>query len=125
MFCSKHPTKELDLYCETCEELICQHCIIHMHRDHQYNLVPDAFPKHKDVIVSSLQPVEQQLETVNKALDQFDTQSQNIQDQRETLAKIIHKTIKKLQDLLETRKMELIAQLDQITQKKLKNLAAQ
>ena len=28
LFCSKHPSKELDLYCETCEELVCQHCIV-------------------------------------------------------------------------------------------------
>ena len=125
MFCSKHLTKELDLYCETCEELICQHCIVRVHRDHQYDLVPDAFPKHKDEIVSSLQPVEQQLETVNKALEQLDMQSQNIKDQQETVAESINKTIKKLQDLLEARKMELIGQLDQITQQKLKNLAAQ
>ena len=125
MFCSKHPTKELELYCETCEELICQHCIVRVHRDHQYDLVCDAFPKHKDEIVSSLQPVEQQLETVNKALEQLDMQSQCIKDQQETVAENIHKTIKRLQDLLEERKMELIGQLDQITQKKLKALAAQ
>ena len=61
MFCSKHPTKELHLYCETCEELICQHCTVRTHRDHQYDLVTDAFQKHKDVLVTSLQPVEQQL----------------------------------------------------------------
>ena len=125
MFCSKHPTKDLDLYCETCDDLICQHCIVQVHRDHQYDLVPDAFPKHKDVIVSSLQPVEQQLETVNKALEQLDTQSQNIKDQRETVARKIHESIKKMQDLLEERKVKLIGQLDQITQKKLKALAAQ
>ena len=125
MFCSKHPTKELDLYCESCEELICRDCIVRVHRDHQYDLVTDAFPKHKDVIAFSLQPVEQQLETVNKALDHFDTQSQNLKDERETVADNIHKAIKRLQDLLETRKMELIGQLDQIAQQKLKALAAQ
>ena len=125
MLCSKHPTKELDLYCETCEELICQHCIVRVHRDHQYDLVPDAFPKHKDVIVYSLQPVEQQLETVNKALEQLDTQSQNIKDQREAVAESIQNVIKRLHGLLEARKVELLGQLDQITQQKLKNLAAQ
>ena len=125
MFCSKHPTKELDLYCESCEELICQHCIVRVHRDHQYDLVPDAFPKHKDAIVFSLQPVEQQLGVVNKALEHFDTKSHNIKGQREMVAENIHKAIKRLQDLLETRKMELIGQLDQITQQRLKSLAAQ
>ena len=125
MFCSKHPAKELDLYCETCEELICQHCTVRMHRDHQYDLVTDAFQKHKDVLVTSLQPVEQQLDTVTKSLQQLDTQCQQITDQRETLVGNIHKTIRQLQEALEVRKTELIGQLDQITQQKLKTLAAQ
>ena len=125
MFCSKHPTKELDLYCETCEELICQHCTVRVHRDHQYDLVTDAFQKHKGVLVASLQPVEQQLDTVTKSLTQLDTQCQQITDQREVLVGNIHKTIQQLQEALEVRKTELIGQLDQITQRKLKTLAAQ
>ena len=125
MFCSKHPAKELDLYCETCEELICQHCTVRMHRDHQYDLVTDAFQKHKEVLVTSLQPVEQQLDTVTKSLQQLDTQCQQITDQREALVGNIHKTIRQLQEALEVRKTELIGQLDQITQQKLKTLAAQ
>ena len=125
VFCSKHPAKELDLYCETCEELICQHCTVRMHRDHQYDLVTDAFQKHKEVLVTSLQPVEQQLDTVTKSLQQLDTQCQQITDQREALVGNIHKTIRQLQEALEVRKTELIGQLDQITQQKLKTLAAQ
>ena len=125
MFCSKHPTKELDLYCETCEELVCRDCTVRIHRDHQYDLVTDAFQKHKDVLVASVQPVEQQLETVMKSLQRLDTQCQKITDQRETLVGNIHKTIRQLQEALEVRKTELIGQLDQITQQKLKILAAQ
>ena len=125
MFCSKHPTKELDLYCETCEELICQHCTVRVHRDHQYDLVTDAFQKHKDVLVASLQPVEQQLDTVTKSLTQLDTQCQQITDQREVLVGNVHKTIRQFQEALEVRKTELIGRLDQITQQKLKTLAAQ
>ena len=125
MFCSKHPTKELDLYCETCEELVCRDCTVRIHRDHQYDLVTDAFQKHKDVIVTSLQPVEQQLDTVTKSLRQLDTQCQQITDQREALVGNIHTTIQQLHEALEVRKTELIGQLDNITQKKLKTLAAQ
>ena len=125
MLCSKHPTKELDLYCETCEELVCRDCTVHVHRDHQYDLVSDAFQKHKDVLVASLQPVEQQLDTVTKSLQQLDTQCQQITDQREALVVNTHKTIQQLQEALEARRTELIDQLDQISQKKLKTLAAQ
>ena len=125
MFCSKHPTKELDLYCETCEQLVCRDCTVRIHRDHQYDLVSDAFQKHKDVLVTSMQPVEKQLDTVTKSLQQLDTQCQQITDQREALVGNIHKTIQQLQDALEARKTELIGKLDQITQQKLKTLAAQ
>ena len=125
MFCSKHPTKELDLYCETCEELVCRDCTVRVHRDHQYDLVTDAFQKHKDVLVTSLQPVEQQLDTVTKSLQQLDTQCQQITDKRETLVGKILKTIQQLHEALEVRKTELIGQLDHITQRKLKTLAAQ
>ena len=37
--CSKHPAKELDLYCDTCKEVICQVCILEVHQDHQYHLL--------------------------------------------------------------------------------------
>jgi len=125
MFCSKHPTKELDLYCEMCEELICRDCTVRIHREHQYDLVADAFEKHKDVLVASVQPVQRQLDTVTNSLQQLDTQCQHITDQREALLVNIHKTIQQLQEALEVRKTELIGQLDQITQRKLKTLAAQ
>ena len=125
MFCSKHPAKELDLYCETCEELVCHDCTVRIHRDHQYDLVTDAFQKHKEILVTSLQPVERQLDTVTKSLQQLDTQCQQITDHRETLVGKIHRTIQQLQETLEVRKVELIGQLDQITQGKLKTLAAQ
>ena len=91
----------------------------------QYDLVTDAFQKHKNVLVTSLQPVEQQLDTVTQSLRQLDTQCQQITDQREVLIGNIHKTIRQLQETLEVRKTELIGQLDQITQQKLKTLAAQ
>ena len=125
MFCSKHPTKELDLYCETCEELVCRDCTVCIHRDHQYDLVTDAFQKHKEILVGSLQPVERQLDTVTNSLQQLDLHCQQITDQRETLVGNIHKTIQQLQEALEVRKTELIGQLDQITQRKLKILAGQ
>ena len=80
--CSKHTDKQLDLFCETCEEMICRDCIVRVHRNHQYDLATDAFPKHKDVIVASLQPVEQQLASVNKALEGLDTECGQITHQR-------------------------------------------
>ena len=123
--CSKHPDKQLDLFCETCEEMICQHCTIRVHRDHQYDLATDAFPKHKDVIVASLQPVEQQLASINNALEGLDTRCGQITDQRQTIETDIRRSIRQIHEALEARQEELITQLDQMTRQKMKRLAAQ
>ena len=123
-YCSKHPTKESDLYCETCEELVCRDCIVRFHRDHQYDLITDAYPKHKTVITDHLQPVKQQLGVVNEAIESLDTRRQQILDQRMSIEANIHKAIQRLQEVLEERKTELIGELDQLTQQKMKSLAA-
>ena len=124
-YCSKHKGKELELYCNTCGELICHNCTVQLHHRHKHEVVSDTFQKHKEQISASLKPIKQRLEAANKALGELDTQCQQITDQRKALIENIHKTIQQLQEALEVRKTELIGQLDQITQKKLKTLATQ
>ena len=125
LYCSLHPGKELDLYCETCGELICLHCTVKKHKDHQYDLVGDTFQRHEAEITASLEPVEKQLGIVTKALEQLDVQSLELDDLQATLEANIQRQIRKLQELLEARKAELIDQLQQLIQVKKKNLAAQ
>ena len=62
---------------------------------------------------------------IKKALEQRDAQSKAVKTQRETIEADIQKKIHELHDLLELWKAELISHLGQITQRKLKNLAAQ
>ena len=80
-YCSIHEGKELDLYCETCEELICFNCTVKKHKDHQYDLVSDTFEKHKAEITDSLKPLEDYLATVNSFLEQLHGQSHKLDDQ--------------------------------------------
>ena len=123
--CEKHRGNELKIYCETCKELICIDCTIRLHRDHNYDLVADVFPKHKKELVSSLKPVKQKLHTVQQALKAFDKRAKEINDQRATLEAHIHKEIDHLHQLLDQRRAQLVGELDILTQQKLKSLAAQ
>ena len=125
MPCSKHPAKELDLYCEKCEEMICRDCIVRVHRDHQYDLVGDAFPKHKSAITAALEPVEPQLASVNKALQGLNVRCGQIAEQQKAIEADIGRSIQQAHEILEARKQELIGQLEQETRQKLKSLAAQ
>ena len=125
LYCSKHPGKELDLFCETDQELICQHCIVKTHRDHQYDLVSEAFPKHRDTVASHLEPVKQQLSTVNKAVQDLGTAQDQVTEQQAAIEADIQMKIRQLHEAIEMRKTELIGQLDQIVQQKLKTLSIQ
>ena len=125
LYCSKHPEKELDLFCETDQELICRDCTIKTHRDHRYELVSEAFPKHRDIITTHLEPVKESLTTVIKAIDDLDITQEQIMDQRAAIETDIQRRVEQLQEALAVRKTELITKLDQVTQLKLKTLLDQ
>ena len=123
--CSEHNEEELKLYCKTCSQLICLQCTIRKHHSHEYNLVSEVFEKHKNEIESSLKPVEQHLTSVKRALTELDAHCGEINDQRAAIEADIHSKVKQLYDILDARKTELIDNLHQITQRKLKDVAVQ
>ena len=125
LYCSLHKGKELELYCETCEELICLLCIVKKHKDHQYDLVDDTFEKHKARMVASLDPIENQLGVIVKALEQIEQRSADVNDQRVATKTEIQKTVQQLHEMLEARKTELMGKVDEYADQKVKNLAAQ
>ena len=125
--CFEHAEEELKLYCETCGELVCYQCVNKggKHQDHDYALLRIAFEKYKEEITSSLEPMEKQVTIIKKALEQVNARCGEISDQRVVIEDNIHVTFRRLREVLNVRETELIAQLHQMTQAKLKGLAAQ
>ena len=125
--CFEHPEEELKLYCETCGELVCFLCVIRdgKHHDHDYALIKKAFEKYKDEITSSLEPMEKEVASGKKALARLESCSGEISNQRAATAESVHSTFRRLREVLDVRETEVIGQLDQIAQRKLKNLAIQ
>ena len=126
-FCFEHPEEELRLYCETCGELVCVQCIMKdgKHRDHDCAVLKKAFDKYKGEITSSLEPMEGQVTAIEKALPQLDACCREISDQRAVTEDNIHVTFRRLREVLNVRETELIGRLHELTQEKLKGLAAQ
>ncbi len=126
-YCSEHADRELELYCETCDELICLKCISKgsKHHNHDYDPLDEAFDKYKGEITSSLEPIEKNLNVIHTALAQLNTHSEDISNQGVTIEASIHVTIGRLHEDLDARKTELIGQLHQMIQRKLKDIAIQ
>ena len=125
--CFEHKDKERELYCETCEDLICYECAIKggKHHTHDHYVLDRAFERYKGEIAPSLEPMEGKLVAVKEALAQLDKRCGEISVQREAIEANIHSTFRQLHEVLDVRKTELISQLDQITQRKLKELSVQ
>ena len=126
-YCSQHADEELKLYCNTCKMLICLKCVIKdaQHQSHKYVLLKKAYEQYEAEILHSLAPVEEQLVAVEKALHQVDAECGEISQQTALVEDSIHDTIDKFQKMLDDRKTELIGQLHEVAQMKLKGLAAQ
>ena len=115
--CFEHVDKERELYCETCELLICYKCALKggKHEGHDYDEIKNAYKRYKGELRPSLEPMEGKLNTVKKALAQLDTRRGEVSDQREAIEDSIHDTIRRLHQFLDARKTELISVLHQIS----------
>ena len=124
--CFVHEDKELEMYCETCGELICLKCVTKSgkHHSHDYEELNVAFGKYKKEITSSLEPMEKQVTTIKKALALIKQCHGGISDQRAAIEDNIHDTFRRLREVLTVRETELIGHLHKTTQGKLKGLAA-
>jgi hypothetical protein len=123
--CSKHPEKEAEFYCDPCNQLICSYCLVSEHRDHQYDLVAEAFAKQEIDIVDSLQPVGEQIATLERSVESLDARRAAVVEQKMGIKAEIHRVVVVVRQALDARETELLSQAEQTTQTKLKTLAAQ
>ena len=121
--CFEHADKERELYCETCEDLICWKCAIKggKHHDHDHQPLNEAFEKYKQEMTSSLEPMEEKLAIVTKALLQIEKSCEATSNQQAEMETYIRDAIKRLKDILDIRETELIGKLNQITQSRIKS----
>ena len=122
--CPKHD-ENMKLYCETCGELICTHCIVHIHKDHKYCVITDTFESHKKEILDSLGPVEKQLEATDTALANLDGRHAEIVEHQGKISTNINARFDEIRRAFDAREAELMTGLEGHTQQQLKTLSDQ
>ena len=125
LFCPRHQEKEADLYCETCDDLICRDCIVRVHRDHQYDLVPESFAEHMKAIADSLKPVGEQIALLERAIKSVGSQRAAVIEQKTAVVAEIRTSMAHLRQAIEVRESELVGQAEQAAETKLNTLAVQ
>ena len=122
--CSKHK-KPLEIFCGTCEEPICQHCTVRIHRDHDYDLISDYYPKHCQKLETSLTTVNDKATAVTDVLTALTDRENEIREQGEVVKEEMHVMLEEMIDILHQCERQLTIEIDTVTGSKLQVLSDQ
>ena len=122
--CSSHG-KPLEIFCETCDEVICQHCTVRIHRDHEYDLVSDSYPKHCQKLEECLSPVKGKMEDIKKVLSKIAKREDEIRERGEGVLEEIHEMVEEMMNVLRESERKLSEEAKRVTDAKLEVLSGQ
>ena len=94
--CHAHNDRPKDLYCNTCEELVCVKCVCDVHTNHRFDRAADLFTSHKQQIKACLKPMKNKIDEVKQTLVRFDTAEREMREQGEAVLKKIDDTYQQL-----------------------------
>ena len=125
--CPEHAGEEFKLYCETCGELVCLQCVLKdgKHHDHDCSPLQKALESYKEEITTLLQPMERRITTISSLVAELSQCRMRISTQQVGIEENVCTTFTQLHEILKIREVEVIRQLHQTAQSKLKILASQ
>uniref|UniRef100_A0A1X7VB32 B box-type domain-containing protein n=1 Tax=Amphimedon queenslandica TaxID=400682 RepID=A0A1X7VB32_AMPQE len=122
--CSDHG-KPLELFCETCNTVICVSCSVRNHKNHEYDLIADSYTKHCQKLREFLLPVEGKKGDLKKVLSALAEREGGIRERGEGVLKEIHEMVEEMMNVLHQSERKLTEQAKRVTDAKLKVLSEQ
>ena len=125
MKCNDH-NKSFKVYCETCRQLICRDCpVSKRHRNHDYDLITECYPKHHQEIEADLTKVKTKVADINTAMNNLITREREITKKGEDVKKQIHTQSQLIINLVQQSERQLVQQVDTAVQQKIQLLTKQ
>ena len=122
--CPNHD-EPLIICCFDCESLICHHCTVKDHRDHDFEFCKIFSTKTKQNLLENLSPLKIQRESLAKAIDNIQTTKQELKAQGGSVASSIQTSFKELREILDMREQELLGEAAGIVKQKMDKLSIQ
>ena len=124
VYCSKHTKEKLKFYCCTCKELVCSDCTVVTHRDHTVISVEEVLPDHKARMIQSLNALSSFSQLADESAGTILSGKEAITDEVSQAKKRITDVFATLEELVRTRKSELLAKVDEVSFEPLQKLQA-
>ena len=122
--CQEHEL-ELNFYCETCDQLVCQYCIMKDHLKHDHNTVKKMAIKHRKELDKIMEPVEKMIEGLSVACKKVSNMRDKIGAQADDIDNEIDRYYEELHRRLQQQRDELKKELHEASRQKKKEVTLQ
>ncbi|XP_038054672.1 uncharacterized protein LOC119726893 [Patiria miniata] len=112
--CSKHPEQNLNVYCNTCEQLLCTSCTLLEHRNPKHSLIslPEAAEKCKDQVAKLVAAVDKKMSAVSSAIKDINESHETLDVTYATTRDRISKKAAKEVARIKQQEQELLQDLE-------------
>lgn len=118
LFCSKHPSEKLSLFCENCDQLTCRDCQLIKHREHKYKFTHEIASDARKHIAEMLKDVGYKRALLTSAMKVIDDRQNQITDKKQSLVKEITQLVVRLTNAINIRGKQLVAKLSEVCDSK-------
>ena len=119
--CQEHEL-ELNFYCETCDKLVCQYCIMKNHLQHDHDSVKKMATKHRKELDKVMEPTQKMIEGFSVACKKVTETRNKIESQTDDIDKEIDRYYEELHQRLQQQRDELKKELREASRQKKKEV---
>lgn len=107
--CWKHTTEQLVFYCETCNQSLCQDCVVMTkdHEGHKYGFFEKVAPKYRKKLLSELSDVKTQETSISAALKEVVDAGNSVVSHKDKCLEDIEKAFEDMFSVLEQCKEKM------------------
>ena len=122
--CSKH-LKSREIFCDTCNELVCLQCAIVSHQEHQYDIIYDALPKQRQEMELLLQMLHNKVSATDTKLQALKSNKSGIAKHKDEIIRNINFRAECAINEVQNNQKKTVGRVEQISQLQLQVLDAQ
>ncbi|XP_078042465.1 protein meiotic P26 [Augochlora pura] len=116
IFCECHPAENMKFYCYTCQEPICNECLLVEHKapEHQYERLVDAEPRQKEELIKLVNESKARIADCDQVSAQLDNALRELQAQHDQAKDLIIETFQSYKAVLEKCRDNALVELEKL-----------
>ena len=121
-FCPRHEKKELEFFCKSCEETICNSCVVTAHDGHVKILLEEAANERKLGVVSLVESYKGKAQGMRNDISKLDENGDKIQAQAANAKRSAQQFAESMIAVIEAKKQEIFNEVEHKTKESLERL---